>query len=268
MSPIRLVVTDVDGTLLPKNKLLTARSRDVVAELGRRDIRLVLASSRPPLGLRPLLEELRLQAPLCAFNGGQVLSRDFRVLVEHPLPLDLAREAVSALTRCDLDVWVFRGTSWYVRDPQGDRVQREQEVVQFAPTVIDDLDPVLDGAVKIVGVSRDPERVERGERELRAQYGERACAARSHPAYLDVTHPDAHKGAAVRYLSRLLQVPAAQIATLGDMPSDVTMFAESGLSIAMGNADPEVRARAHHVTTSNEDEGFARAIERWVLGRA
>ena len=98
----------------------------------------------------------------------------------------------------------------------------------------------------------------------------RACAsaARSQPYYLDVTHPNANKGTVVGTLSRLLSIPMNQTATIGDMPNDVLMFRKSGLSIAMGNASPEVKEKAHFVTDSYNDEGFAKAIECFVLSRA
>ena len=96
--------------------------------------------------------------------------------------------------------------------------------------------------------------------------GEKASAARSQPYYLDVTHPQANKGTVVRPLSRLLNIPPAQIATIGDMPNDVLMFRKSGFSIAMGNASDEVKAQASAVTDSNENEGFANAAEKSVAG--
>jgi hydroxymethylpyrimidine pyrophosphatase-like HAD family hydrolase len=90
-------------------------------------------------------------------------------------------------------------------------------------------------------------------------------AARSQPYYLDVTHPDANKGAVARYVSAKYAIPPKAIATIGDMPNDVLMFAHSGLSIAMGNASPDVQRAARRVTTSNAEEGFAAAVERFIL---
>ena len=95
--------------------------------------------------------------------------------------------------------------------------------------------------------------------------GQKASAARSQPYYLDVTHPQANKGTVVATLSRLLNIPPAQIATMGDMPNDVLMFRNSGLSIAMGNASDEVKAQANAVTDSNENDGFAKAVRKFVL---
>lgn len=96
--------------------------------------------------------------------------------------------------------------------------------------------------------------------------GEQVSAARSQPYYLDVTHPRANKGAVVERLSELLSIPSQEIATIGDMPNDVSMFERSGLSIAMGNASTQVQHQAQYVTTSYEEEGFANAVERFILG--
>jgi hypothetical protein len=146
-------------------------------------------------------------------------------------------------------------------------VASEQATVRFAPVAIHDLADVLDGAVKIVGVSDDQLRVARCEGELRRRIGAYASAARSQPYYLDVTHPDANKGVVVRTLARLIGVALEHVAAIGDMPNDVLMFGVAGTSIAMGNASPDVQRTARHVTTSNEEDGFARAVEMFVLGR-
>ena len=94
----------------------------------------------------------------------------------------------------------------------------------------------------------------------------RLPAAGSQPYYLDVTHPEANKGSVVRFLAARYGIPAQEIATIGDMVNDVAMFAVSGLPIAMGNATPEVQSAARLISASNEEEGFALAVERFILG--
>ena len=84
----------------------------------------------------------------------------------------------------------------------------------------------------------------------------------------DVTNKDANKGAVVAYLSDRMSIPAEEIATIGDQPNDVLMFKRSGFSIAMGNAPDEVKAQAAATTDSYNDEGFAKAMERFILGSA
>jgi hydroxymethylpyrimidine pyrophosphatase-like HAD family hydrolase len=145
-------------------------------------------------------------------------------------------------------------------------VDREEWTVKFPPTVVATFDDVLDRVVKIVGVSDDHEVMARCVTEVQQTCGHHVSAALSQPYYLDVTHPEANKGEVITALSALLAIPTAQIATIGDMPNDVLMFERSGVSIAMANASDEVQHAAKFVTTSNTEEGFALAMERFVLG--
>jgi hydroxymethylpyrimidine pyrophosphatase-like HAD family hydrolase len=146
-------------------------------------------------------------------------------------------------------------------------VAREQWTVKFPPVVVPGFEGLLENIAKVVGVSDDLEAVQRCEKDTQEACGDQASAARSQPYYLDVTHPKANKGEVVLAMSELLNTPVDQIATIGDMPNDVLMFRKSGISIAMGNASPEVQKAATYVTTSNEEEGFAEAMEKFVLRR-
>ena len=128
-------------------------------------------------------------------------------------------------------------------------------------------DGLLDQVAKIVGVSDDYELVERCEADAQAEFGARATATRSQPYYLDVTSNEANKGWVVERLSRFLDIPTERIATIGDQLNDVLMFKRSGFSIAMGNADDDVKAQATVVTDSYKNEGFAKAMERFILDR-
>jgi Cof subfamily protein (haloacid dehalogenase superfamily) len=187
---------------------------------------------------------------------------------EHVLPPDVAKRSLDLILRNGMDAWIYRGNEWLVRDPTAPHVAREQWTVKFAPTVVQNLDEPLDRAVKIVGISDDSEVIARAAQDAKDSLGAAASAALSQPYYLDITHPDANKGTVVATLSKLLSIPSANIATIGDMPNDVLMFRKSGLSIAMGNASPEVQAQADLVTDSYADEGFAKAIEQFILHSA
>jgi Cof subfamily protein (haloacid dehalogenase superfamily) len=267
-SKISLVIADVDGTLVTDDKVLTPRAGAAVQALHAAGIAFAITSGRPPRGMAMLIDPLRLRTPVAAFNGGVFVRPDMTIMEERVLPAAVTRRAVEVISRNRMDVWVYSGQDWLVRDPQAPHVAREQWTVKFAPTVVKDFAAVLDRVVKIVGISDDHELMARCEQEAQAALGADASAARSQPYYLDVTHPDANKGAVVTTLSGLLAVPSAQIATIGDMPNDVLMFQKSGLSIAMGNASPQVQAQADVVTGSNSDDGFAYAMERYVLARS
>jgi Cof subfamily protein (haloacid dehalogenase superfamily) len=265
-SCIELVLADVDGTLVTPEKELTDRAIAAVRRLKEAGIAFAVTSGRPPRGMAMLVGPLELELPLAAFNGGLYVRPDMSVIEEHSIDADLVPQVIELLGKRGLDVWLYRGADWLVRDARAPHIRKEADTVRFEPTVVDSFDGIADGVVKIVGIGDDLDAVARAEAAAREKFGDHVSAARSQPYYLDVTHPEANKGAVVRYLSRVYDVQESRIATLGDQPNDVLMFAHSGLSIAMGNAERDVQRAARRVTASNSEEGFALAIERFVLG--
>jgi hydroxymethylpyrimidine pyrophosphatase-like HAD family hydrolase len=155
-----------------------------------------------------------------------------------------------------------------VQDPKGPHVVKESATVEFSPTVVDDYSGLIDDVAKIVGVSDDADKVATAGEAARDRFGDHVSATASQPYYMDVTHPEANKGFVTRWLAKRYDILTSQIATIGDMPNEVLMFAHSGRSIAMGNASSEVQRAARRVTASNEAEGFANAVERFVLRTA
>ncbi|HEY3415927.1 MAG TPA: Cof-type HAD-IIB family hydrolase [Armatimonadota bacterium] len=262
---IRLFIADLDGTLVTPEKILTERSIRAVDQLIDRGIKFTITSGRPPRGMRHIIDRLRIDAPISAFNGGMFVRKDLSVIEAHYLPAALIGRIIAMLTACGLDVWVYQGDEWFIRDPQGPHVAREQSTVKFAPTVVKDYPQQAEQVVKIVGISDDHAAVARCEHTVREELGDQVSAARSQPYYLDVTNPQANKGRVVERLMQLLEISYEEIATIGDMPSDVMMFERDGLSIAMGNASAEVQAQADYVTTSNREEGFANAVAHCLL---
>ena len=264
--PVRLVIADVDGTLVTQEKVLTKRAAEAVLRLHEAGIQFSITSGRPPKGMAMLIDPLKLTQPLAAFNGGVLIKPDLKTVVDQKfLPVGVPEKVIEALEKHGLDVWLYTDTEWFVRDPNAPHVAREQWTVKFPPTVVKTFAGLLDRVAKIVGVSDDYDRVAKCEKDVQQAGGTHISAARSQPYYLDVTHPRANKGEVVLSLSRLLNIPPKEVATMGDMPNDVLMFKQSGMSIAMGNASAEVQAAATNVTSTNEEEGFANAIEKYIL---
>ena len=264
-APISLVLSDVDGTLVTHDKVLTERTKEAAQRLRDRGIRLAIASSRPSLGLKMINDALHLDTPIAGFNGGVITQPDWNVISFRLLPLEVAEKTVAVIRKHQLAVWLNTVDEWFVPDLNGPHVAREAWITKLTAKVVQNFGPLLNQTVKIVGVGDDLAAVAACEAECREALRSSVSATRSQPYFLDVTHPEATKGSVVTYLSRTLQVPTEQIATLGDMPNDVLMFEKSGLSIAMGNASAEVQAQANFVTASNEEEGFAIAIDKFIL---
>jgi len=265
---ISLVLSDVDGTLVTEEKVLTEEARAAVRRLLDAGIRFAITSGRPPRGMAMLFEPLRLDTPIAGFNGGLFVKSNLSILRQETVPADVAREAIDLMRKRGLDAWVYSGNDWLISKPDAPHVAREAWTVKFEPKVVADVAEHLQEVAKIVGVSDDLEKVQRCEAEAQAAFGQHATATRSQPYYLDVTNKDAIKGAVVTYLSDRMNIPVEEIATIGDQQNDVLMFRRSGFSVAMGNASDEVKAQAAATTDSYNDEGFAKAMERFILGLA
>jgi Cof subfamily protein (haloacid dehalogenase superfamily) len=266
MTRISALVSDVDGTLMTQGKQVTARTREAVAKLHAKGIPFAAISGRPPRGMRMLVEPLGITNPIAGFNGGQFTAPDLTSIEDHVLAPDVARRAHDMLLAKGVSIWVFNGLDWLIRDPDGPHVDHERHTVDYEPIVVKDFDKALSAAHKIVGISEDHDGLARLEADMQAALGDTASATRSQTYYLDVTHPQANKGAALHTFSRLLNVPLKEIAVIGDGNNDVLMFEQAGFSIAMGNGSDWVKSKASVVTGSNDDDGFATAIEKYVLG--
>lgn len=262
---VQLVLADVDGTLVTKDKILTPRAIRAVHALRERGIRFAITSGRPPRGMAMLIEPLAIDMPIAGFNGGVLVHPDWSVIETKRLTHAQAAQVLKIITDHGADPWVYTSQEWIVNDADAPHVAREQWTVKFAPRV-DDVSHHLDDVVKITGVSDNTVLMQKLERDLQEALGQTASAACSQPYYVDVTNRDANKGGVVTTLEALFDIPASAMVTLGDQPNDMLMFARSGMSIAMGQANETVKKAATHVSTSCEEEGFAIGLERYVLG--
>jgi Cof subfamily protein (haloacid dehalogenase superfamily) len=264
---VKLMLADVDGTLVTQDKVLTDEAVAAVHDLHEAGVMFAITSGRPPRGMAMLIEPLDIQTPIAAFNGGLIVDRHLNVLEQRVLPEDLVLPVAEMMESFKLDVWVYRGADWYVRKVDGPHVARETWTVKFEPKIMPDggVRALTSKVAKLVGVSDDTDAVAKATEAVHDKFGDHVTAAASQPYYLDVTHPLANKGEVAKYLAAKYEIDGADIATIGDQSNDVLMFAHSGLSIAMGNASAEVKRAARRVTTTNEDEGFANAVRKFIL---
>jgi Cof subfamily protein (haloacid dehalogenase superfamily) len=261
MTRIALVVSDVDGTLLTTDKTLTDRAKAAVRRLRQAGIGFTITSSRPTVGMRFLVEPLQITLPMGAFNGSSIVDPEMKVIEQHLLPASAARRSLDMLGEFGIDIWLFTNEHWFTRNGDGEYVAHEKRAIRADPTVIEDFAPYVTSACKVVGSTSDPELLIRCEQALQQTIGAQANAVRSQSYYLDVTPPGHNKGTFVQAMAKRLSIPTAAVATIGDMQNDVPMFKVSGLSFAMGNATDDVKKHAARPTASNEDEGFAMAVE-------
>lgn len=263
---VTLVVSDVDGTLLDNNKELTPGAPAAVQRLYAAGVRFTIASARPPQMVRELVHELQVREPFACFNGALFVGPDDTVLHELVMATRDAQTVADRIVQSGFDLWVWTDTDWYVSNPTGPHVAHHEEQMgrKASPLTTNDMSKFR--VLKLVGVSDDHDALAQAEKGFGSLEGSSFSATRSSPYYLDVTDAKANKGEVVLTLSKMLDIPSSQIATIGDMTTDTLMFRQSGVSIAMGNATDDVKALAKFATKSNEEGGFAYAMDHFVLG--
>jgi Cof subfamily protein (haloacid dehalogenase superfamily) len=265
---ISLLVSDVDGTLVTSDKRLTQANIAAATRLAEAGVRLSLVSSRPPHGFAMLAGSLNLTAPIGAFNGGAILRPDLTIIEETHVAPDAAAIALQTFAEFGADAWVYTNELWYATHAEGRYVAKERRTVALEPTIVPSLKPYLDKVGKLVGSSEDYDRLADCEAALQKRLEGRAAAQRSQKYYLDVTPPGLDKGAATRRIAGMLDVPLSEVAVIGDMANDLPMFQVAAFKIAVGNGIDALKAQADFVSEDNEHDGFAAAVDRFVLPRA
>ena len=264
MPNISLVISDIDGTLITSNHEVTEATKVAARELHDRKIALSLASSRPPRSIRPLAEALALRSGFAAFNGALVLTAAGEILASSAIPPVTTARVKAIADEFGLNVWAYDEAEWWAPE-QDSFVDREAHTSGFDPLIEGYSERLTRDLNKLTVVGK-PEFVAEAEKRVLSELSSEVSASRSKPRFLDVTAFGMHKGSVVIRLAELFGVSSAQIAVIGDGPNDVEMFRQAGTSIAMGQAVDDVRAEAIYVTESNDDEGWARGIEKYVLG--
>jgi Cof subfamily protein (haloacid dehalogenase superfamily) len=261
MTRIALVVSDVDGTLLTRDKTLTDGAKAAVRRLRDAGIGFTITSSRPTIGMRFLIEPLAIMLPVGAFNGSSIVDPQLNPIEQHLISAAAAERSLEVLNEFGVDIWLFTNDLWLTPRGDGEYVPHEKRAIRADPTIVGDFAPYLEAACKIVGSSADAGLLQRCEVAMQQALGAQATAVRSQSYYLDVTPPGCDKGTFVQAIAKRLDISTDAVATIGDMQNDLAMFRKSGMSIAMGNATDDIKKVATHVTASNEEEGFAGAVE-------
>ncbi len=262
---IRLLVSDVDGTLVRHDKSIgdatVAAAHKLIAAGGA----MTLISARPPSGVLPLARKLGLVHPIGAFNGGTIVRMDGTIVEAHHIAADASREAIEIIQKAGVCVWAFVDSKWYADTAVNSHYPRERLSAMIDEIIVDDFDSFHGRIDKIVAVTDDKAEMDAVEDALKTALGARANVACSQAYYCDITHPLANKGDGIAFLTDTIGIPLSETAAIGDMPNDIPMLVRAALPIAMGQAKDAVKQVARQVSASNNEDGVGVAIERFIL---
>jgi len=264
---IRLVAIDLDDTLLRDDWTISPRVIQAIQKAQAQGVKITIATGRMTISARPYAEQLGLDVPMITYHGAmiqQVLSRD--ILFRCVIPSTLATEIVEDVARLGVHAQIYLKDR--VITPELN--DWSDEYARIASVRIEEAD------LSIL-LSQEPEGVEKillmGEESaldqlaplLRQRYGEMVHITKSKPCFLEITHSSVNKGVALAALAERLGIDQSEVMAIGDSFNDLEMINYAGFGVAMGNARQEIQDRADYVTATNEEDGVAEAIERYVL---
>lgn len=262
---LSLVISDVDGTLVNAAKQLTDPTVTAVRRLEQAGLRFTLISARPYSGLSWIVDRLGIRMPIAAFNGGTIIDGDGTVLERHILDQNVVRRSFEIAEGSGATPWLFAGGIWHCRDTDNPHVPHEILSAGQQPTVREDMTELYADTDKLTWVSDDSAALKTLHGRMDETIGAAATIAQSQTYYLDLTHPQANKGAGIEALARVVGVDLSAVAVLGDQANDVPMFRRAGVSIVMDQAPDAVKAEARYISTSNDQDGVAHAIDAILL---
>jgi Cof subfamily protein (haloacid dehalogenase superfamily) len=262
---VRLVVCDLDGTLVDSDKNLRPTTVAAVARLRGAGIGFAVISARPRSGMMPIIGALGLYGEHAAFNGGTIFRHDGTVVVRHTVDQAVVRGMFELTTDRTVEPWLFADDRWHARSGIGRHVDRERKSSNQEPLVTSDFAQLHGGVDKLTFVSDNQALLRRLNDEAAKRFGEHATIAQSQTYYLDVTPLAGNKGDGIRALAASCNVPLERVVAIGDQANDLAMLEQAGFGIAMGNAPDIIKQCADAVTAGNDDDGVAQAIDTLIL---
>ncbi|NLX06701.1 MAG: HAD family phosphatase [Phycisphaerae bacterium] len=263
---VELVAIDLDGTLLTSGKVVTARTQRVVRAVRQQGVRVVLASARPPRSVAETYKLLGLDTCVICYNGALIYDPPSKqVLFHRPIEKFLAREVI------DLARQIYRETlvsievldQWYT-----DRVNPAYQTEvskQFQPDVLGPIDTWLIQPVTKVLLLGPAAKMSEVRRKIGQRFGRRLAMTQSESNLLQIMSAGVSKGTALKRVCDRYGISPQKTIAIGDAANDTDMLELAGMGIAMASASDDVKRAADYITSGNDDDGVAEALERFVL---
>lgn len=259
---IKLVVTDVDGTLMPINGNLPEQIKNTVEKLKTAGIKLVLATGRMYNAAYPVKAELKLNTPIICYQGAMIRDEN-TIYFEQNVPKNTAAEIIqhirsyNAHTNLYLrDRLIVENDDKYIKEYAGDRDLKYE--------VVDDLLEVVDDATKLLAIHENADLVTKIRDDMIKAYPN-LNIVKSTDYYCEFVNPNADKGLAIKFLADKWGIENYEILAIGDQDNDIRMLKAAGIGIAMGNGSPNIKKIADHICPTVAEYGFKTAMEEYVL---
>ncbi|MCF0238074.1 MAG: HAD family hydrolase [Sphaerochaetaceae bacterium] len=265
---IKIICCDVDGTLLRNDKSLSEENiKWIQKAVNEKNIRFLIVSGRMPYSLRQMYKKIGIKGPVSCYSGGCLYDEDDNIISEHRMSLELAQKVIEAGYRAKVNMVFFDNQDWYMesRDNYTYQNKKKAYITECKIGNIAELGTKIQPN-KILTVSENPEDLKRWENEIRALgLSEKEIVFYPNPNFLEIMPRTFNKGTAIKELSSYYNISISSIMAIGDDYNDIEMLKEAGLGIAMANSVQEAKDVAYEITASNEEDGVATAIKKYVF---
>lgn len=259
---IKLVVTDIDGTLMPINGTLPQPIKDTISKMQSLGIKVVLATGRMYKAAEPVKHELGLDTPIICYQGSMI--RDEKeICFEQNVPKAIAAEIIkhirsyNAHTNLYLrDRLIVEDDDKYIKEYAGDRGLKYE--------VVDDLLDVVNDATKLLAIHENADLVTKIRDDMKLIYPD-LNIVKSTDYYCEFVNRNADKGIAIKFLAEKWGIQTDEVLAIGDQDNDIQMLEVAGIGVAMGNGSPNIKKIADHICPTVQEYGFKTAMEEFVL---
>ena len=263
---VKLFVSDIDGTLLVSGKNISQKNIDAVKKMVDAGITVTLGTGRMYHAALPIAQALGVNVPLITYNGALIKSTDGKIFYENPLP----PEIVVGITN------FFEKNNWYVQNCSDDKLHfpvyndyakyyENNQKVRGEVIGWEEMKKKTSHVCKMLGISSGLEETEKISAAVRKEFGDKVSITRSTEIFNEIVCPGVSKAAAIKILAEKIGVKISEVMAIGDSNNDLPMLKAAGKSIAMGNANAEVKSVCDFQTGNCEDDGFAEAVYKYVL---
>ena len=264
-----MIVLDLDGTLVDSKKNISERNKEALQKAMEKGIIVVLASGRPVNGVMPKAEELNLDKNngyIIAFNGGRIINvTTGKCLFEADLPEGYLEKVYDLSRKCNIGLMTYEGNDKLITEDDNKYIQLEIKVNQLKRVTPKNIKEYVTFPVEKYLLAGEPEDVEKAEPLFKQMAGEELNIFRSDPFFLEILPPGIDKAYGLSKLIDTLGIKREEVIACGDGYNDVTMLQFAGLGVAMENAQTPAKEVADYITLSNDDDGVACVVEKFIL---
>lgn len=261
---IRYIALDLDGTLTNEEKVITPLTMKALLDAQQRGIRLILASGRPPYGMRPLARQLQMaehDGLLLCYNGGHIEEVSTgKVLVEQSLPDEYLPQLHQWQEESELTLMSYYEDHIYTEHPDNMYVHQSARNNKMQITRLHDFVSEMPRPINKCLMVGDPAIVPEWEAKMQKAMEGKMHICRSTPYFIEMLPLGIDKGIALQKLMPQLGLSTDNLMAFGDSFNDIDMLKAAGIGIAMANAEDAIKAVADYVTDSNEEDGVAKAL--------